>query len=156
MATPRGSRGARIRPQPTKKVKTVWLSDPIADMLTRIRNAQERYHPEVSLPSSKMKEAIARILKEEGYIEDYQVRADGAKRILTLKLKYKGKRGKERVIRGLQRVSKPGRRVYVGADEIPSVLGGLGIAILSTSQGILTGQEARQRRIGGEVLCYVW
>lgn len=156
MATPRGSRGARIRPQPTKKVKTVWLSDPIADMLTRIRNAQERYHPEVSLPSSKMKEAIARILKEEGYIEDYQVRADGAKRILTLKLKYKGKRGKERVIRGLQRVSKPGRRVYVGADEIPSVLGGLGIAILSTSQGVLTGQEARRRRIGGEVLCYVW
>ncbi len=156
MATPRSSRGARIRPQPTKKVKTVWLSDPIADMLTRIRNAQERYHPEVSLPSSKMKEAIARILKEEGYIEDYQVRADGAKRILTLKLKYKGKRGKERVIRGLQRVSKPGRRVYVGADEIPSVLGGLGIAILSTSQGILTGQEARRRRIGGEVLCYVW
>ena len=156
MATPRSNRGARVRPQPAKKVKTVWLSDPIADMLTRIRNAQERYHPEVSLPSSKMKEAIARILKEEGYIEDYQVRADGVKKILTLKLKYKGKRGKEKVIRGLKRVSKPGRRVYVGADEIPQVLGGLGISILSTSQGIMTGQEARRRRIGGEVLCYVW
>ena len=156
MATPRGSRGARVRPQPTKKVKTVWLSDPIADMLTRIRNATERYHPEVSLPSSKIKEEIARILKEEGFIEDYGVRADGAKKILTLTLKYKGKRGKEKVIRGLKRVSKPGRRVYVGADEIPHVLGGLGISILSTSQGIMTGQEARRRRIGGEVLCYVW
>lgn len=156
MATPRGSRGTRGRPQPAKKVKTVWLSDPIGDMLTRIRNAQERYHPEVSLPSSKMKEEIARILKEEGYIEGYEVRADGAKRILTLKLKYKGKRGRERVIQGLKRVSKPGRRIYVGADEIPYVLGGLGIAILSTSQGIMTGHEARRRRIGGEVLCYVW
>lgn len=156
MAAHRGSRGARSKPQTPKKVKTVWLSDPLADMLTRIRNATERYHPEVSLPSSKMKEEIARILKEEGFIEDYEVRADGAKRILTLKLKYKGKRGKEKVIRGLRRVSKPGRRVYVGADEIPHVLGGLGIAILSTSQGILTGHEARRRRIGGEVLCYIW
>jgi len=145
-----------VKQRPVKRVKTVWLSDPIADMLTRIRNAQERYHPEVSLPSSKMKEEIARILKEEGFIEDYRVRTEGAKKTLTLVLKYKGKRGRERVIRGLQRVSKPGRRVYVGVEEIPSVLGGLGISILSTSQGIMTGQEARRRRIGGEVLCYVW
>jgi len=138
------------------RVKRVALSDPIADMLTRIRNANARYHPEVSLPSSRIKEEIARILKEEGFIEDYKVEEDGVKRTLTLKLKYKGKRQKERVIRGLERVSRPSRRIYVGVDEIPQVMGGLGITILSTSQGIMTGHEARKRRIGGEVLCNVW
>jgi small subunit ribosomal protein S8 len=139
-----------------KKVKTVLLGDPIGDMLARIRNANERYHPEVSMPASRLKEEIARILKEEGFIQDYRVEQEGVKRILTLQLKYKGKRGKERVIQGLKRVSKPSRRVYVGADEIPRVRGGLGIAILSTSQGVMTGQDAQRRRIGGEVLCYVW
>lgn len=132
------------------------LSDPIADMLTRIRNANERYHPEVRLPCSRLKEELARILKEEGFIGDYKVYGDGLKRTLTLTLKYKGKRGKDRVIHGLERVSKPSRRVYVGADEVPSVLGGLGITILSTSQGVMTGHEARRHGIGGEVLCNVW
>lgn len=132
------------------------IADPIADMLTRIRNANERYHPQVSLPSSKMKEEIARILKEQGYIEGYEIQEAGVKRTLILKLKYKGKRGRERVIHGLKRVSSPGCRLYVKADEIPQVMGGLGIAILSTSSGIMTGQEARRRHIGGEVLCQIW
>lgn len=138
------------------EMKRAALSDPIADMLTRIRNANERYRPQVSLPSSRIKEEIARILKEEGFIEDYQIERDGVKRTLTLKLKYKGKRKKERVIRGLERVSRPSRRIYVGTGEIPQVMGGLGITILSTSQGIMTGHEARRRRIGGEVLCNIW
>jgi len=138
------------------EMKRAALSDPIADMLTRIRNANERYHPEVSLPSSRIKEEIARILKEEGFIEDYQIERDGVKRTLTLKLKYKGKRKKERVIRGLERVSRPSRRIYVATGEIPQVMGGLGITILSTSQGIMTGHEARKRHIGGEVLCNIW
>jgi small subunit ribosomal protein S8 len=132
------------------------LSDPIADMLTRIRNASERYHAEVRMPSSRLKEEVARVLKEEGFIGDYKVYEDGPRRTLILTLKYKGKRGKDRVIHGLERVSKPSRRVYVSADEIPSVLGGLGITILSTSQGVMTGHEARRRGIGGEVLCNVW
>jgi small subunit ribosomal protein S8 len=138
-------------------VKTAVATDPLADMFTRIRNANERYHAEVSMYSSHLKEQVARLLKEQGYLEDVQVKEEeGSKRILTLKLKYKGKRGRERVIHGLQRVSRPGRRIYVGVDEIPQVMGGLGVAILSTSQGILSGQEAKSRRIGGEVLCQVW
>lgn len=130
--------------------------DPIADMLTRIRNANERFLPEVRLPSSRLKEEIARVLEEEGYITGYKVEEDGAKRTMTIFLKYKGKRGKERVITGLERVSKPSRRIYLGKDEIPKVHGGLGIAILSTSQGIMTDREARERGIGGELLCEVW
>jgi len=132
------------------------ITDPIADMLTRVRNANERYHTQVSLPSSRLKEEIARILKEEGFIEDYKVEEEGVKRTLTIRLKYKGKRNKERVIQGLKRVSRPSRRVYVSASDIPQVMGGLGVAILSTSQGVMTGHEARKRRIGGEVLCHVW
>ena len=134
------------------------LSDPIGDMLTRIRNANERYLEEVRLPSSKMKEEIARILAEEGFIKGYEVLEDedGVKRTLVLFLKYKGKRGKERVITGLERVSKPSRRVYVGKDELRPVRSGMGIAILSTSQGIMTDKEARKRGIGGELLCRVW
>lgn len=146
----------RAQPPTRKRVKTVLVGDPIGDMLTRICNANERYHPEVRMPSSRLKEEIARILKEEGFIQDYRVEREGAKRVLTLQLKYKGKKGKERVIQGLKRVSKPSRRLYVGADEIPRVRGGLGIAILSTSQGVMTDHEARRRRVGGEVLCYVW
>jgi small subunit ribosomal protein S8 len=130
--------------------------DPIADMLTRIRNANERFLPEVRLPASRLKEEIARVLEEEGYITGYKVEEDGAKRTMTIFLKYKGKRGKERVITGLERVSKPSRRIYLGKDEIPRVRGGLGIAILSTSQGVMTDREARERGIGGELLCEVW
>lgn len=130
--------------------------DPIADMLTRIRNANERFLPEVRLPSSRLKEEIARVLEEEGYITGYKVEEDGAKRTMTIFLKYKGKRGKERVITGIERVSRPSQRIYLGKDEIPKVRGGLGIAILSTSQGVMTDREARERGIGGELLCKVW
>lgn len=126
-------------------------------MLTRIRNANERYHPETSMYSSKLKEEVARLLKQQGYIEDFQVKEEEAsRRTLTLQLKYKGKRGRERVIHGIKRVSRPSRRIYVGVAEIPHVMGGLGVTILSTSQGILSGHEAKVRRIGGEVLCNVW
>lgn len=134
--------------------------DPIADMLTRIRNANKRYHKEVSVPASKLKEELARILKEEGYIEDFKlIKEDGdgnGKGTIVLSLKYKGKRAKERVISGIERVSKPGRRVYVGAQEIPEVLNSLGITILSTSSGVMTGKQARKLGIGGEVMCNVW
>jgi len=130
--------------------------DPIADMLTRIRNANQRGHEEVRLPSSRMKEELARILEEEGFIKGYEVELSDGKRTLVLFLKYKGKRRKERVITDLVRVSKPSRRVYVGKDEIPQVLAGTGIAILSTSQGLMTDREARRRQVGGELLCKVW
>jgi len=130
------------------------VNDPIADMLTRIRNALMAGHEQVTMPASKMKLAIAKILKEEGFIEDFELLSDGVKKSLRLKLKYLGKR--EPAITGLKRVSKPGLRVYVGAGEIPRVYGGLGIAILSTSQGVMTGKEAWRRRLGGELLCYVW
>jgi small subunit ribosomal protein S8 len=129
------------------------ITDPIADMLTRIRNANQRYHPEVKIPPSKIKLRIAHILKEEGYISDCSQDEDG---MITLKLKYKGKHGQERVISGLERVSRPSKRVYVGVREIPRVLDGLGIVILSTPQGVMTGKEARRRGVGGEVLCKVW
>ncbi len=133
------------------------MTDPIADMLTRIRNANERYHEEVRLPSSRLKEELARILQEEGYIEGFEVQADErGQRTLRLRLKYKGKRGRERVIHGLERVSKAGQRVYVGVEGIPYVMAGLGITILSTSQGVMTGREARRRGVGGEVLCHIW
>lgn len=131
-------------------------ADPIADMLTRIRNANQRYHKEVKLPASKLKAELARVLEEEGFIKRYEIWEDDGKRALVLQLKYKGKRNKERVITGLERVSKLSRRVYVGNREIPRVLDGLGVVILSTPQGIMTGREARERGIGGEVLCKVW
>ncbi len=133
------------------------MSDPIADMLTRIRNANERQHPAVSIPHSKVKEAIAAVMKEEGYIEDYQVLPEHPQPVLRLRLKYTGDRRNQRsIITGLQRVSRPGRREYVGKQEIPWVLNGMGISIVTTSQGVMTGQEARRRGIGGEVLCKVW
>jgi small subunit ribosomal protein S8 len=132
-------------------------NDPIADMLTRIRNAVIAGHPAVVVPSSKIKLALAKSLKDEGYIEDFTVGDEQPAPMINITLKYWGERRTRRsVITNLQRVSKPGRRIYVGKDEIPWVLSGMGIAILSTSQGVMTGQQARRRSIGGEVLCYVW
>jgi small subunit ribosomal protein S8 len=136
------------------------VSDPIADMLTRIRNAMLMGHSTVALPSSKVKVAIAKILKEEGYIVNYEL-ADGdehaGSKVLRIRLKYVGER-RERcsVITGLERISRPGRRVYAGKKEIPWVLSGMGIAILSTPKGVMTGQRARQLGVGGEVICKVW
>jgi small subunit ribosomal protein S8 len=132
------------------------MTDPIADMLTRVRNANIAMHDEVAMPSSKLKEALADLLRREGYIADYQAEANssGVGRTLRISMKYSSER--QRVISGLKRVSKPGLRVYTKADEVPRVLGGLGVAVLSTSQGLMTDREARQRRVGGEVLCYVW
>ena len=132
------------------------MSDPIADMLTRIRNANTAMHDEVLMPSSKQKEALAGILKKEGYIEDYQVTANGDRpgSTLTVTMKYSPERA--RTISGLRRVSKPGLRVYKAASEVPRVLGGLGVAVVSTSQGLMTDREARKRNVGGEVLCFVW
>jgi small subunit ribosomal protein S8 len=129
------------------------VTDPIADMLTRIRNANQMRYKEVEVPASKMKNEIARILKAEGFIVDYKVKKNNIQDILVLSLKYVDK---ERVITGLKRISKPGLRVYVKAEEVPSVLNGLGIAIVSTSQGVMTDKEARAKSLGGEVLAYVW
>ncbi len=128
------------------------MNDPISDMLTRIRNASQALLPTVELPYSKMKESIAGILKREGYIADYTVEGKPIKNI-KLKLKYQGKRS---IIEGLRRVSSPGLRRYVGATEIPRVRGGLGVAVVSTSEGLMTGTQARKKNIGGELLCYVW
>lgn len=133
------------------------LSDPIADMLTRVRNALMAGLPTVAIPHSRQKAALAEILKQEGYIEDVTVADDGPFKVIHITLKYWGTRRDRRpVISNLKRVSKPGRRIYVGKDEIPWVLSGLGIAILTTPQGVMTGQQAHRRGIGGEVLCYVW
>jgi len=126
------------------------MTDPIADMLTRIRNANQMHSKLVSMPTSKMKVEIAKILADEGFIENYEVK-DGT---LTLTLKYG--QNKERVITGLKRISKPGLRVYAKSTEIPKVLNGLGIAIISTSRGVMTDKEARKQNLGGEVLCYIW
>ena len=131
------------------------MTDPIADMLTRIRNANTAKHDTVDVPASKMKLAIANILLDEGYIEKYDVIEDGVFKTIHITLKY-GADKNEKVITGLKRISKPGLRVYAGKDEIPSVLGGLGIAILSTNQGIVTDKEARKLQVGGEVLAFVW
>ncbi len=130
------------------------ISDPIADMLTRIRNAIMARHDSVLIPASRMKLAIARILKEEGFINDYEVLKDKPQRVIKIHLKYDDKN--QPVLSGLERVSKPGLRVHVERKEIPRVYGGLGIAIVSTSQGVITGQQAWRRGIGGELLCYVW
>src|SRR5688572_291609 len=130
------------------------MTDPIADMLTRIRNAVQARHDTVTMPSSKMKVAIARVLKDEGFVRDFQLESEGSRAMLKIDLSYTGR--KEPVLSGIKRVSKPGLRVYVQKREIPRVLGGLGVAILSTPEGVMTGQVARQRSVGGEVLCYVW
>ena len=131
------------------------MSDPIADMLTRIRNANTAKHDTVDVPASKMKIAIADILLNEGYIAKYDIVEDGAFKTIHITLKY-GVDKNEKVISGLKRISKPGLRVYASAEELPRVLGGLGTAIISTNQGIITDKEARKLQIGGEVLCFVW
>ncbi len=130
------------------------LTDPIADMLTRIRNANKALHERTEMPTSRMKEEIARLLKEEGYISDYHVDKGDSFDTLVVELKYG--RSRERIITGLRRVSKPGRRVYAGKNRMPRVLGGMGTAILSTSSGVVTARTAAERGIGGEVICYVW
>ena len=130
------------------------ITDPIADMLTRIRNANSAKHETVDVPVSNMKKAIAEILLEEGYIKSYEIIDDGKQGMIHITLKYGA--NKEKVISGLQRVSKPGLRVYAGREELPRVLKGLGIAIISTSKGIMTDKKARAERIGGEVLAFVW
>lgn len=130
------------------------ITDPVADMLTRIRNANNAKHETVDVPASNMKKSIAQILVDEGYIKSYQVIDDGIQGMIHMTLKYNA--GKEKVISGLRRVSKPGLRVYVGADELPCVLRGLGIAIISTSKGVMTDKAARAAHVGGEVLAFVW
>ncbi len=130
------------------------VTDPIADMLTRIRNASSARHRELTLPSSRVKREIARILAEEGFIESYGTAQEGVQELLNVRLKYV--EGRTPVVSGIKRISKPGLRVYARKTEIPRVLGGLGLAILSTSHGIMTGQQARKLNLGGEVLCYVW
>lgn len=130
------------------------LTDPIADMLTRIRNANLALHDTVEMPGSRLKADIARVLEEQGYIAGYETVTEDSRSTLVVQLKYDEDR--RRVITGLSRVSKPGRRVYADKDSLPKVLGGMGVAIISTSQGLLTGHDARRRGVGGEVLCTVW
>lgn len=130
------------------------LTDPISDMLTRIRNAVAVGHDDVSMPSSKLKEEVARILTEEGYIDRYDIEAAGPGKLLTLQLRYVDRH--RPVIQGLRRISKPGHRVYRGAKELPRTQGGLGVVVVSTSQGLLPDREARRRRLGGEIVCEVW
>ena len=131
------------------------MSDPIADMLTRIRNANTAKHDSVQIPASKMKVAIAQILKDEGYIADYAVTGEGAIKNIEVTLKYNNNKS-ERVLTGLKKISKPGLRIYASADKLPRVLGGLGIAIISTNEGVLTDKAAREKNVGGEVLAYIW
>ena len=130
------------------------MTDPIADMLTRIRNANTVGHETVEIPASKMKKAIAEILKEEGYIADFEMIEDDKQGMIKVTMKYGA--NKERVISGIKKISKPGLKVYAKANEVPKVLGGLGIAIISTSKGIVSDKEARKLGVGGEVICYVW
>ena len=130
------------------------ITDPVADMLTRIRNANTAKHESVDVPASNLKKAIAKILLDEGYIKSYEIVEDGTQGVIRIQLKYLA--GKEKVISGLRRVSKPGLRVYAGADELPRVLKGLGIAIISTSKGVMTDRAARANHVGGEVLAFVW
>ena len=130
------------------------ITDPVADMLTRIRNANNAKHETVDVPASNMKKSIAQILLDEGYIKAFQIVEDGTQGIIRITLKYNA--GKEKVISGLRRVSKPGLRVYVGADELPQVLRGLGIAIVSTTKGVMTDKAARAAHVGGEVLAFIW
>ena len=137
-----------------QEVSIMHITDPIADMLTRIRNANSAKHDTVDVPASNMKKSIAQILLDEGYIKNFQLIDDGTQGVIRITLKYNP--GKEKVISGLRRVSKPGLRVYAGADELPRVLHGLGIAIVSTSKGVMTDKAARAQHVGGEVLAFVW
>ena len=137
-----------------KRVASAAVSDPIADMLTRIRNANAARHAEVKVPASRLKLEIARVLKDEGYIAGYDVEADGTTQ--TMRIIFKSRPDRTRVISGVKRISRPGLRVYARKTEIPRVLGGLGIAILSTSEGVMSGRQATRQQLGGEVLAYVW
>ena len=130
------------------------VTDPIADMLTRIRNAIQARHDQVLIPGSQLKLAIVKIMKEEGYIKDYEVLRDGPRRTIRVWLRYADQ--KTPVLTGLRRVSRPGKRVYAGSAELPRVLGGLGVAVVSTPAGVMTAQQARRRKVGGEVLCFIW
>ena len=130
------------------------MTDPVADMLTRIRNANTAGHATVEIPASKMKKSIAEILLDEGYIKSYEVIDDNKQGVIKIEMKYGA--GKERVINGIKKISKPGLKVYAKANEIPNVLGGLGIAIISTSNGVISDKQARKLGVGGEVICYVW
>ena len=130
------------------------MSDVIADMLTRIRNANNAKHMSVDVPASKMKKSIAQILLDEGYIKSYEVVEDGKQGIIRIQLKYA--QGKQKVIRGIKRVSKPGLRIYASCEDMPKVMNGLGVAIVSTSKGVMTDKQARKENVGGEVLCFVW
>jgi small subunit ribosomal protein S8 len=130
------------------------MTDPVADMLTRIRNANTAFKDEVDVPRSKVKEEIARVLAREGYVQSFRIEGETPRERIVVEMKYGPER--ERTISGLKRVSRPGRRVYADHDHLPRVLGGLGVAILSTSQGLLTDRQASRRKVGGEVLCYVW
>jgi len=134
----------------------MYINDPIADMLTRVRNANMIYSESVDVPASKMKLAITRILKEEGYIKNFKIVTDPKKPYSTIRLFLSYGSERERVIQGLRRISKPGRRIYVKKDKLPMVMGGLGLVVVSTSQGLKTGSEASKLGLGGEVLCYVW
>ena len=130
------------------------MTDPIADMLTRIRNASSANHDQVDIPASRLKQEIARVFKEEGYIRDYKIVDEDGRSVIRVYLRYGPNKGK--VITGIKRISKPGLRVYAGHEEIPRVLGGLGCAVMSTSQGVMTDRNARKAGVGGEVICYVW
>ena len=130
------------------------MTDPIADMLARIRNASTAFHEDVEIPASKIKQNIAKILADEGFVDGFEIVGENGHSAIKIQLRYTEER--ERVISGLRRISKPGRRVYRGASDLPRVLGGLGVAIISTSQGVMTDKQARQARVGGEVLAYVW
>ena len=130
------------------------MTDPIADMLTRVRNANSVYHEKVEIPGSKIKQAIAGILKEEGFIKDFEVINDDKQGVIRVSVKYGPNR--EKIITGIKRISKPGLRVYAKKEELPRVLGGLGIAIISTSQGVMSDKEARRKNLGGEVIAYIW
>jgi small subunit ribosomal protein S8 len=130
------------------------MTDPIADMLTRVRNANTAYADEVVMPASRLKEEIARVLQREGYVRGYRVEGDEPKRRIVIEMKYGPER--ERTITGIKRVSRPGRRVYADKQHLPRVMGGLGVAILSTSQGLMTDRQAARQRVGGEVLCHIW
>jgi small subunit ribosomal protein S8 len=133
------------------------MSDPIADMLTRIRNASRARHPSCDMPYSRIKQAIAEVLQDEGYIESYEDRGEGIQRVLRVYLRYApGGRGRDPILMGIERISKPGLRVYARASEIPRVFGGLGTSILSTPRGVMSGTRARRLRVGGEVLAHVW
>ena len=132
------------------------LTDPIADMLSRIRNANKAMHDTAAMPNSRLKEQIARLLKEEGYIKDFHVKRDDGASYDTLVVELKYGRSRERVITDLKRISKPGRRIYARKDRLPRVLGGMGVAILSTSSGVMTSRTAEQQGVGGEVICFVW